>query len=116
MVDKLSVTAAAPPASAPAAGQSATSAAAAWLHRYGGNAFTGVTGGKDAGISRTASPAASGTATPNRPAPPHTYTPVAAETFNQADGMISLDVIENFLQLHAEAMGRVVELSVAGET
>jgi len=38
------------------------------------------------------------------------------DSLNQDDGKIRLDIVENFLRIHAEAVGRVVELSASSET
>jgi len=117
-VDKLSTTGGgsgvAP--NAPSATTSATSAAAAWLHRYGGNALTGVTGSKD--ITRAGTPVQSGASSPvvTRHTAGHQGHPNGTEGLNQEDGAIKLDVVEKFLRIHAEAVGRIVELSVGGET
>ncbi|KAH8084591.1 exocyst complex component Sec10-domain-containing protein [Filobasidium floriforme] len=101
---------------APSATSSATSAAAAWLHRYGGNALTGVTGSKD--ITRSTTPAQSGASSPvtARNAAGQQPHQNGTEGLNQADGVVKLEIIEKFLRIHAEAVGRVVELSVGGET
>lgn len=117
VVDKLSTTgggSGVAPA-APSTTSSATSAAAAWLHRYGGNALTGVTGSKD--VTRAATPAQSGASSPiaaKHPSGQHGLN--GSEGLNQEDGVVKLEVVERFLRIHAEAVGRVVELSVGGET
>jgi hypothetical protein len=119
VVDKLSTTTGGATAVpfAPLATTSATSAAAAWLHRYGGNAFTGVTGHKDSISTRTGTPTESGAASPSISKGPGAQLGATGtvDALSQDDGMIRLDVVEKFLRIHAEAIGRVVELSVGGE-
>jgi len=119
VVDKLSTTGGSTVAPlAPSATTSATSAAAAWLHRYGGNAFTGVTGPKESIASRTATPSQSGAATPSltRTTGNNPGGATGSDSLNQDDGKIRLEIVENFLRIHAEAVGRVVELSGNSET
>jgi hypothetical protein len=79
---------------------SAASAAAAWLNKYSGQ--------KE--MTRGAG-SASGTATPQR-AP---AAPSEEEKVLESDGVLSLPVAEQILRWHAEAIGRVVELSQAGD-
>lgn len=75
-----------------------------------------MTGSKD--ITRSTTPAQSGASSPvtARNAAGQQPHQNGTEGLNQADGAVKLEIIEKFLRIHAEAVGRVVELSVGGET
>jgi hypothetical protein len=99
-----------------AAGPAST--AAAWLHKYGGvaNTFGGAgTGTHSIAASGRASPALSGATTPRledlSQLDPTTMKPKGHER----EAALETQLSETMLKLHAEAVGRVVELSRPGD-
>ncbi|KAJ9123956.1 hypothetical protein QFC22_000747 [Naganishia vaughanmartiniae] len=94
------------------------STAAAWLHKYGGvaNTFGGTgTGTHSIAASGRASPAPSGAATP-RVEDSSQLDPIAMKPKgHEREAALETQMAETMLKLHAEAVGRVVELSLPGD-
>ena len=99
-------------------GTGAASTAAAWLHKYGGVASSfGASAGAGAGaalVSGRASPAPSGAATP-RMEDSAASELASKPRVNEAEAALETLMAERMLKMHAEAVGRVVELSLPGD-
>ena len=98
-------------------GTGAASTAAAWLHKYGGvaNSFGNTASGNAShAVSGRASPAPSGPPTP-RLEDQSQADNAARLKGNEADAALETSLAERMLKLHAEAVGRVVELSLPGD-
>jgi hypothetical protein len=117
-VNQLSSSTTAPTANAPVtSGTGAASTAAAWLHKYGGVASSfgnTAVGNASLAVSGRASPVPSGATTPRVEDPSQSDSSVKPKG-NEADGALETGLAERMLKLHAEAIGRVVELSLPGD-
>ncbi|KAJ9093791.1 hypothetical protein QFC19_008167 [Naganishia cerealis] len=99
-------------------GTGPASTAAAWLHKYGGvaNTFGGTgTGTHSLAASGRASPVPSGAATPRVEDPSQSDATSTKPKAQENEAALETQMAEKMLKLHAEAIGRVVELSLPGD-
>ena len=118
VVNQLSSSSAAPSTQGTApSGTGAASTAAAWLHKYGGVASSfgnSAAGNASLAASGRASPVPSGAATPRLDEQLQSDNATKSKG-NEADAALETSLAERMLKLHAEAVGRIVELSLPGD-